>query len=75
MNYLNLRIVHSVLFYILFMILLFISRPSVIFEKNGTIKPFGIGHDKTMFSFGVFSVVIAVLSFYIFCIIDLIFPK
>lgn len=75
MNYLNLRIVHSILFYVLFMILLFIAKPSVMFEKNGEIKQFGIGYDKTMFSFGVFTVVVAVLSFYIFCVIDIIFPR
>ncbi len=45
------------------------------FEENGDIKPFGLGIDKTMFSFGVFAVVLAVISFYLFCIIDVIFPK
>lgn len=75
MNYLNLRIVHSILFYVLLMILLFIAKPSVMFEKSGEIKQFGIGYDKTMFSFGVFTVVIAIFSFYIFCVIDIIFPR
>lgn len=75
MNCLNSRIIYSILFYILLMVLITISKPSVIFEKDGSLKMFGVGYDKTMFSFGVFSVVLAILSFYVFCIIDLVFPK
>ena len=75
MNYLNSRIVYSVVFYVLLMVLITISKPSVIFEKDGSLKLFGVGYDKTMFSFGVFSVVLAIVSFYIFCIIDLVFVK
>lgn len=69
----NSRIVYSVAFYVLVMILLVTSRPSAIFERDGRIKQFGVGYEKTMFSLGVFSVVLAVASFYIFCIIDLVF--
>lgn len=75
MNYINSRIVYSVLFYILTMILIVTAKPSIMFEKDGNIKPFGVGYEKTMFSMGVFSVVFAILSFYIFCIIDLVFSK
>ena len=75
MNCINSRLLYSVLFYVLLMYLIMLSKPSVIFEKNGVLKEFGIGYDKTMFSFGVFSVVLAVVSFYIFCIIDLVFSK
>lgn len=75
MNYLNSRIIYSVLFYVLLMLLIVISRTSLMFDEKGALRPFGVGYDKTMFSFGVFSVVLAVLSFYLFCIIDLVFPK
>lgn len=75
MNCLNSRIVYSIIFYILLMVLITISKPSVMFEKNGSLKMFGVGYDKTMFSFGVFSVVLAIMSFYVFCIIDLVFAK
>lgn len=71
----NSRIIYSIIFYVLLMILISIARPSVMFEKNGKLKSFGVGYDKTMFSFGVFAVVLAVISFYIFCIIDLVFIK
>lgn len=75
MNCINSRIVYSVTFYVLLMILLVISKPSVMFEKDGKLKAFGVGYDKTMFSFGVFAVVLAIMSFYAFCIIDLVFSK
>ena len=75
MNCLNSRIVYSIVFYVLLMVLITISKPSVIFEKDGSLKLFGVGYDKTMFSFGVFSVVLAIVSFYVFCIIDLVFTK
>ena len=69
----NSRIIYSIIFYILAMMLIVLSKPSVVFEQNGALKTFGVGYDKTLFSFGVFSVVVAILSFYIFCIIDLVF--
>lgn len=43
------------------------------FEDSGDIKKFGIGEDKTLISFGVFTVVCAILSFYVFCFIDMFF--
>jgi hypothetical protein len=72
---LNSRIIYSIMFFTLLLILLYISKPSVIFEKNGDFKRFGAGTEKTLFSFGVFTVVLAVLSFYLFCIIDLVFQR
>lgn len=74
-SYINSRIIYSIVFYILLMILIYTSKPSFMFESDGSIKHFGLGIDKTMFSFGVFAVVLAIMSFYLFCIIDLIFPK
>lgn len=68
---------YAMLFYILLVLLIVIAKPSVIFDSDGKIKPFGIDIDgngnKTMFSFGVFVVVLAVVSFYIFAMIDMVF--
>lgn len=68
------RVVYSVLFYILLIVLIILAKPSIMF-KNKELKPFGVGEDKTMFSLGVASVVLAIVSFYVFCIIDLVFSK
>lgn len=75
MVFVNSRIVYALLFYILLIVLLIVSKPSVMFERDGSIRPFGVGEDKTMFSLGVFSMVLAIVSFYIFCLIDMIFAK
>lgn len=69
------RVIYSVLFYLLLMILIYVSKPPILFDEKGNVKIFGVGDDKTMFSLGVLTVVIAVLSFYIFCIIDLVFHR
>ena len=71
----NTRIIYSILFYVLLMVLIILAKPSVMFDNDGNIKIFGTGSDKTMFSFGVFSVIIAIISFYIFSMIDLIFSS
>jgi hypothetical protein len=70
---LNTRLLYSTVFFVLLIMLIYTSKPHVIFDTNGDVRPFGIGDDKTMFSFGVFTVVIAILSFYFFCVIDVIF--
>ena len=67
---------YAILFYILLLVLIVISKPSLMFERDGELKPFGIGDgngNKTIFSFGVFTIVVAILCFYTFCIIDLVF--
>ena len=70
---LNPRLLYAIVFFVLLIALIFTSKPSLIFNKDGSLKPYGIGEDKTMFSFGVFTVVLAILSFYFFCVIDIIF--
>lgn len=69
----NTRLLYSIVFFILLITLVHMSKLSVIFDKDGKLRPFGIGDNKTMFSFGVFTVVLAILSFYFFCVIDIIF--
>lgn len=71
----NTRLIYSALFYVLVLLLVVTCQPSVAFTTDGELKGFGIGENKTLFSFGLFSVVFAILSFYIFCIIDIMFPK
>jgi hypothetical protein len=70
---LNTRLLYSIVFFVLLITLVHMSKLSIIFNKDGQLRPFGIGDDKTMFSFGVFTVVLAILSFYFFCVIDIIF--
>jgi hypothetical protein len=43
------------------------------FKKDGTPMEYGVGEGRTVLSFGVFIVVAAIASFYIFSILDVIF--
>ena len=45
----------------------------MLFEKNGEIKSFGLKKGETMYSVGVLTVVFAILCFYLFCVIDMVF--
>ena len=73
MRFINHRVLYSVAFYVLTIMLVFISKPRLIFDENERIKLFGIGYNKTLFSFGVFTVSLALISFYVFAIIDVVF--
>ena len=68
------RLVYSILFFVLAMLILVVSRPSPLFDPSGQVRQFGLGGgDKTLCSLGVATVTIAVTSFYVFALIDMIF--
>lgn len=69
----NGRILYSALFLCLSIFLVFLVKPDVIFDQNDDIRAFGLKPHETLFSLGVFTTLIAILSFYFFAIIDLIF--
>ena len=69
------RVIYSIIFYILTMVLIITLKPKIMFTKEGKIKKFGVNKYETIYSLGVFCVVSAILTFYIFCLIDLIFSK
>lgn len=54
-----------------------IAKPALVFDENGNVKQFGVGNtNKTIISLGVVNGIFAIVSFYIFTIIDVIFtPK
>jgi len=73
MSYLSSRIFYAIILYISIMTLLFIKKPLLLFDQHGNIKTFGVGNNRTIYSVGVLTVVTAILSFYLFCVIDMIF--
>lgn len=80
MKFINGRIIYSLLFYLMAVALIVVAKPELMFAENGGIKSFGVGLDKdrspkTVFSFGVLVVVLAIVSFYIFAVIDIVFKK
>lgn len=69
------RVLYATLFFVLLMLLILVAKPSVMFDTRGDLRPFGVGDEKTPFALGVVVVALSVLSFYVFCIIDVIFGK
>lgn len=68
------RVSYSIIVFIMSMILIFITKPKLAFEKDGTLKSFGIAKKSdTVYSVGVLSITLAIIIFYFFCMIDLIF--
>ena len=68
------RVIYSIMFYVLVVILIFIAKPSLMFDRQQQFKNFGIGgSEKTLFSFGVLVSIVALVSFYLFAVIDLMF--
>lgn len=71
------RVVYSILFYVLALCLIIVAKPSFIFDTTSKEackkpKPFGVGEGKSLYSLGVVTVALAVVSFYIFALIDMI---
>jgi hypothetical protein len=53
--------------------LIMVSKPSLLYDDDGEMRRFGVEKHETIFHVGVINVVIAILSFYVFAIIDFIF--
>ncbi len=69
------RILYSIIFYILALILIYMYKPPFIFNSDDTLKSFGLNKNNTIYSFGTFTVVLAIATFYLFAVIDYIFYK
>ena len=65
------RTIYALVFYGLCMSLLTIYKPPALF-RNDRIRPFGVGPDKTLLSFGSVSIGLAVSSMTLFTLVDVI---
>lgn len=78
------RAVYAVLFFCLTFTLLVLTKPALLFDKDGNVKHFGVksddgngvgtgsGNDVTLFPMGVAVVLLAVGSMYVFAWIDMV---
>lgn len=70
----NKRIILSIIFFLMSMSLIIVVKPSFLFNKeDGSIKEFGVGLDKTIYSMGVVVVFLSILSFYLFALLDFLY--
>ena len=72
-QFINHRSVYSALFYVLIVVLILVSRPKALFDESGRPRGFGLGQHDTVFAFGVIVVALAIVAYYVFAIIDIIF--
>lgn len=66
------RVVYSSLFFLLTAALLVVARPRFMFDDEGNPKPFGVGPGRTLFSLGTALLVLAILSFYVFSLVEMV---
>lgn len=74
----NTRLIYSIIIYLLIIILIIVNKPKPFFDSNKiykNVKEFGTGENKTIFSLGVFTVLIAFLSYYFISLIDVVFKR
>ena len=67
-NYVRIpRWIVALILYLLIVLLLFATKPSIMFDKNGKIKEFGIGlsQGKSLFAPAVVLPILAVFCFFI----------
>lgn len=67
------RVVYSVAFFILFMVLMVTAQPRWVFQEDGTPLPFGVGPNRTLFSLGSLTVACAAISLFSFALLDLVY--
>ena len=67
------RTIYATLFFIMVMALIVVAKPRPMFDHDGNVKPFGVGDDRTVFPLGVVTAVVAVVSMYVFTLIDVVY--
>ena len=66
------RVLYGLLFYALVMSAIVVYRPRMLFDEEGAPIPFGVGKERTVIDLGTIAAVIAMLSFALFTIVDVI---
>lgn len=69
------RVFYSILFYLLVLCVIVQIRPKQFFYDKKEVIQFGVGKNKTIFPLGLVVVLLSIISFYIFTIIDVFMRK
>ena len=73
MKYGKSRFVYAILFYLLTVALIYVSRPVALFDNDNSIRRQGMRLGETLFPLSTVCIVVAICSYMIFCLIDLVF--
>lgn len=55
---------NTIIIFVFITLVLYYTRPLMLFDKKGNMKQFGIGKNKTCFSFAVVVGIITILSYF-----------
>jgi amino acid transporter len=71
------RVVLAMLFYAIVMGAVVVYRPRALFDENDEPRPFGAGKGKgqTVFDLGAVAAFVAIVSFALFTLVDLVAPE
>lgn len=69
------RVLYSIVFLTLFMVILSQARPTLLFRPDGTPVPFGVGQGKTLFTLATVTVAVAALSLFAFSLVDVVYRR
>jgi hypothetical protein len=67
------RTLYAFAFYVLVCVLAYVAKPSFLFHPDGSLRRLGMRDDESMFSAMVLISVAAIVSYYVFVMIDVIF--
>jgi len=68
-------VILGILIYSIIAVSLWYKKPKVMFNKDGTMKPFGTGRQKTLFSYPVVLCLVAILLYFILRYVHIIVEK
>ena len=73
MSIINSPIKNAIILYLILITIILYFKPTIIFDVNGNLRVFGLSSDKTVFSFCVISIFLAIISYYLFTLLRIIF--
>lgn len=69
------RVTLAIVFYAIVMGAIVVYRPKAVFADDGTPIPFGAGRGKTVFDLGTVAAGVAIVSFALFAMVDVVSPE
>ena len=67
------RTIYALIFYLLLCTLAYISKPLFLFRPDGQLRRLGMREEETMFSAVILLGAVAIVSYYVFVLIDFVF--
>lgn len=73
--FINECVKNALIVYIGIVFLIYLNKPKLMFKEDGELKKYGLGRDKTLFSFPVCCITLAIITFFATASITELFSK